>query len=67
VARGGLYGPGAPAAASEHAETYLRAVLAFIGVANPEFVIAEGIALGPDAREKALAGALKAAAALPAG
>jgi FMN-dependent NADH-azoreductase len=66
VARGGLYGPGAPAAASEHAETYLRAVLAFIGVTNPEFVIAEGIALGPDAREQALAGALKAAADLPA-
>lgn len=65
VARGGLYGEGAPSAKAEHAETYLRVVLDFIGVTNPEFVIAEGIALGPEAREKALAGALEAAANIP--
>ncbi|CAA2145036.1 FMN-dependent NADH-azoreductase [Methylobacterium bullatum] len=66
VARGGLYGAGSPAASAEHAETYLRVVLGFIGVTNPEFVTAEGIALGPEAREKALAGALDAASVLAA-
>ncbi|GJD76506.1 FMN-dependent NADH-azoreductase [Methylobacterium goesingense] len=65
VARGGLYGEGSPSAKAEHAETYLRVVLGFIGVTNPEFVIAEGIALGPEAREKALAGALEAAGNIP--
>jgi len=60
VARGGFYGAGTPAAASEHAETYLRAVLAFIGVTTPEFIVAEGIAVGPEVREKAIAGALAA-------
>jgi FMN-dependent NADH-azoreductase len=65
VARGGLYGEGSASAKAEHAETYLRVVLDFIGVTNPEFVIAEGIALGPEAREKALAGALKAAGNIP--
>ncbi|MBB5765297.1 FMN-dependent NADH-azoreductase [Methylorubrum rhodesianum] len=66
VSRGGLYGPGTPAAAAEHAETYLRTVLAFIGITAPEIIVAEGIALGPEARERALSGALDAAAALEA-
>ncbi|KQO74200.1 NAD(P)H-dependent oxidoreductase [Methylobacterium sp. Leaf88] len=66
VARGGLYGAGTPNAAAEHAETYLRVVLGFIGITNPEIIVAEGIALGPDARQKALDGALKAASDLPA-
>ncbi|WP_375466337.1 FMN-dependent NADH-azoreductase [uncultured Methylobacterium sp.] len=61
VARGGLYGAGTPNAAAEHAETYLRTVLGFIGITRPEFIVAEGIAMGPDAREAAVAGALKAA------
>lgn len=66
LARGGLYGPGTPAAAAEHAETYLRTVLAFIGITAPEFIVAEGIALGSEARERALTGALEAASALKA-
>ncbi|POR43505.1 FMN-dependent NADH-azoreductase [Methylobacterium sp. V23] len=66
VARGGLYGAGTPNAAAEHAETYLRVVLGFIGITNPEIIVAEGIALGPDARQKALDAALKAASNLPA-
>jgi FMN-dependent NADH-azoreductase len=66
VARGGLYGAGTPNAAAEHAETYLRVVLGFIGITNPEVIVAEGIALGPDARQKALDAALKAASNLPA-
>lgn len=65
VARGGFYGADTPAAGAEHAETYLRTVLNFIGITNPEVIVAEGIAVGPEIREKALAGALAAAAALP--
>ena len=67
LARGGLYGPGSPAAAMEHAETYLRGVLAFIGVRDPEFIIAEGLALGDDARKAAVAGALDRSRQLVAG
>ncbi|RTL50322.1 MAG: FMN-dependent NADH-azoreductase [Bradyrhizobiaceae bacterium] len=63
VSRGGLYGPGAPAAAGEHLETYLRWVFGFIGI-QPEVIIAEGLQLGPEQREKALAGALQAATGL---
>lgn len=61
LARGGHYGEGAPAAPFEHAETYLRGVLAFIGIAAPEFVIAEGLAMGDEVRSAALNGALESA------
>ena len=64
VSRGGLYGPETPSAAAEHVETYLRAALGFIGVTNPEFIIAEGLKLGPDAYDAALSGALQQAAQL---
>src|SRR5206468_11310248 len=42
LSRGGLYGAGAPAAAFEHAESYLKAAFGFIGI-TPEFVLAEGV------------------------
>ena len=61
VSRGGFYGPGTPAAVGEHLETYLRWVFGFIGIANPEFIFADGIQVGPEHREKALANALQAA------
>ena len=57
LARGGFYGADAPARALEHLETYLRTAFGFIGI-EPEFVVADGIATGPDAREKALSHAL---------
>lgn len=66
VSRGGYYGPGTPMAALEHLETYLRSVFAFIGIGNPEFISADGIQVGPEHREKAVAGALKAASDLAA-
>jgi len=66
LSRGNLYGPGAPAAAFEHAETYLRTVFAFIGVTRLEFVVAEGMQISPDHRAKGLDTALQAAAALSA-
>jgi FMN-dependent NADH-azoreductase len=64
ISRGGLYGAGMPSEAAEHVETYLRTVFAFIGIANPEIIVAEGILVGPEQREKALAGALQAATSL---
>jgi FMN-dependent NADH-azoreductase len=64
VSRGGIYGAGAPAAAFEHLETYLRGVFAFIGVTNPEFIVAEGLNIGPEQREKAMQGAIEAATGL---
>jgi FMN-dependent NADH-azoreductase len=64
VSRGGFYGAGTPMAALEHLETYLRGVFGFIGVKNLEFIAADGIQVGPEHREKALAGALQAATGL---
>jgi FMN-dependent NADH-azoreductase len=61
VSRGGFYGAGSPAAAGEYVETYLRWVFGFIGVKNLEFISADGVQVGPEHREKALAGALQAA------
>jgi FMN-dependent NADH-azoreductase len=61
IARGGFYGAGTPSAAAEHHETYLRAVFSLIGIANPEIIVAEGVQIGPEHREKALESALTAA------
>jgi FMN-dependent NADH-azoreductase len=61
ISRGGFYGAGTPMAVGEHLETYLRWVFGFIGVTNPEFIFADGIQIGPEHREKALADALQAA------
>ena len=66
ISRGGFYGAGTPAAVGEHLETYLRWVFGFIGIANPEFISADGIQVGPEHREKAVAGALRAASSLDA-
>jgi len=66
VSRGGFYGPGTPTEAMEHLETYLKGVFAFIGITEPEFIVAEGLQTGPDQREKAMDSALKAATALQA-
>lgn len=54
IARGGIYAPGSPAAGFEHAESYLRTVLGFIGISDPEVIVAEGLAMGPDHREAAV-------------
>ena len=54
IARGGVYSEGAPAAALEHLETYLRGVFNFIGI-EPEFVIAEGLNISAEQRESRVA------------
>jgi FMN-dependent NADH-azoreductase len=51
--RGGMYVEG-PFAAFDHQETYLRAVLGFIGVSDITFVRAEGVAISPEKKEQAL-------------
>ena len=53
VARGGFYDAGSPAAALEHLESYLRGVFNFIGI-DPEFVAADGLAIGPEQRDSAI-------------
>lgn len=58
IARGGHYCNGSPAASMEHAETYLRSLLAFLGIRQPEVVVAEGLAIGPQQREDATRQAL---------
>jgi FMN-dependent NADH-azoreductase len=59
VSRGGLYSAGMPAAAFEHVESYLRGVFGFLGVTDLEIVVAEGLQIGPEQREKAMRGALQ--------
>jgi len=55
--RGNFYGPGAPAAAFDHQETYLRAVFGFFGITDVSIVRAEGVAVGEEARNRAIAAA----------
>ena len=54
IARGGFYGPETPHAAAEHQESYLRVLFGFLGVTKLEIIRAEGVALGPEQRAKAL-------------
>lgn len=56
--RGGYYGEGAPTAAFNFVEPYLRAVFGFLGITDVAFIRAEGIAFGPEQRAAALASAL---------
>jgi FMN-dependent NADH-azoreductase len=60
ISRGGFYGAGTPTAALEHLESYLRGVFGFMGIKHPEFISADGVQVGPEHREKALANALQA-------
>ncbi|HTV74065.1 MAG TPA: FMN-dependent NADH-azoreductase [Candidatus Acidoferrales bacterium] len=55
--RGGVYSDG-PMAALDHQETYLRQVFGFLGIADVEFVRAEGVSRGPDSRQRAIGRAL---------
>lgn len=54
--RGGIYSSG-PAAALDHQESYLSAVLGFLGITDIEFLRAEGLNLGPDSKQAAISGA----------
>ncbi|MDQ3143703.1 MAG: NAD(P)H-dependent oxidoreductase [Pseudomonadota bacterium] len=54
VSRGGFYDNGN---AFEHVETYLKGVFGFIGI-TPDFVHADGIAVGPEHRDAGIANGL---------
>lgn len=56
IARGGAYGEDAAFKSAEHAESFLRVALGFIGVTSFETVIAEGLSAA-DGRDKAIASA----------
>ncbi|WP_407154571.1 FMN-dependent NADH-azoreductase [Bradyrhizobium sp. STM 3557] len=66
LSRGGYYGAETPMAVLEHLESYLHGIFGFIGVKNLEFIAADGIQIGPEHREKALASALEAVSHLQA-
>jgi FMN-dependent NADH-azoreductase len=57
LARGGYYDASSAAASLEHLESYLRGVFNFIGI-EPEFVAADGLAVGPEQRETSISRAL---------
>ena len=66
LSRGGVYAPGTPHAANEHQESYLRSVFGFMGITSIETVLAEGVAFGPEQRDKALGEAVRQAGELAA-
>jgi FMN-dependent NADH-azoreductase len=52
--RGGFYGKDSAAAPMDFQEPYLRSALGFIGIADIEFVRAEGLAVGDEQKTAAL-------------
>ena len=58
--RGGFYNNDNGLAGLDHQEAYLRTVLGFLGVTDVEFVRAEGVAVSPESKQKAIEGAEKA-------
>ena len=61
--RGGIYSDGARQAL-DFQESYLRGVLAFLGVTDVSMVRAEGVNISPEAKAQAVAAAHEQAAAL---
>ena len=52
--RGGIYSGESPAKALERSESYLKGVLGHIGLKDVTVIRAEGIGLGPEARQRAI-------------
>ncbi|MFZ4288925.1 FMN-dependent NADH-azoreductase [Variovorax sp. HJSM1_2] len=55
--RGGVYSTSAGGTAMEHQESYLGVLFGFLGITDVRFVRAEGVAMGADAKAKALSAA----------
>lgn len=55
ITRGGVYSTSEAGRAMEHQESYLQTLFGFLGITDVRFVRAEGVAMGPDAKAKALA------------
>jgi len=53
LSSGGVYSEG-PAASNDHLDTYLRTVLAFMGITEITTIRAEGVAYGPEQDEAAM-------------
>ncbi|MDK1494849.1 NAD(P)H-dependent oxidoreductase [Sinorhizobium sp. 7-81] len=51
---GGFYGPGSPAESFEHTLSYLKSVFAFIGITDPEVIVADGVNISSEQRESSL-------------
>lgn len=62
--RGGVYSEG-PAMGMDFQEPYLRTLFGFLGVTDLEFVRAEGVAMGEEAKARAVEEALASVPALP--
>jgi FMN-dependent NADH-azoreductase len=52
--RGGIYSTNPALAGLDHQESYLKTVLGFFGITDVQFVRAEGVAMGDDAKAQAL-------------
>lgn len=52
--RGGAYSTSEAGQAMEHQESYIKVMLNFMGVTDISYVRAEGVAMGPEARAKAV-------------
>jgi FMN-dependent NADH-azoreductase len=63
LARGGLYSAG-PMRVLEHDESYLRAVLAYLGITDVETIAIEGVAFGAEAAERAVDAAIRRTASV---
>jgi len=59
-ARGGVYRDDDGSTAMDFQETYLRKILAFIGITDVEIVRAEGVNLSPEDRQRSVAAAHEA-------
>jgi FMN-dependent NADH-azoreductase len=57
LAKGGFYDAGSPAAAFDFLETYLRTIFGFIGI-EPEFIVADGVSVSSEQRERSIARAI---------
>lgn len=55
--RGGVYSTNPALAGLDHQESYLKTVFGFFGITDVRFVRAEGVAMGEEAKAKALAAA----------
>ena len=55
--RGGVYSSNPALAFLDHQESYLKTIFGFFGIADVRFVRAEGVSMGPAAKDQALAAA----------
>jgi FMN-dependent NADH-azoreductase len=53
--RGGIHSEGSPSAGFDHQETYIRDLLAFIGITDITIIRAEGVNISPEMKTSAIA------------